>query len=139
VGFLANDARFLLWAMRAWADSIAKRQCAPQTLLPGFTAMRSQSALVPFHMVSALLNQHAREQLGIAPVACQTIAESEAVLLSVWQALALARFELADATISLLVEDQVAPRIRRVFAATSGQFALAGLDHSRMTLEESEA
>lgn len=136
---LANDARFLLWAMRAWADAVARRICAPQALLPGFSTMGAQMALPPFHMVSALLNQHARDQLGMAPIGCRMIAEHEAVLLSLWQDLAMARFETADATIRLLVAETAAPQIRRAFAAASAQFAMAGLDHSQMTLEQSEA
>jgi hypothetical protein len=139
VSLLANDGRFLLWAMRTWAAAVARRTCAPQALLPGFSALGASMALPTFHMVSALINQHARDQLGMAPIACHTIAEHEAVLLSIWQDLALARFEFADVTIGLLVAESAASQVRHAFAAASAQFIMAGLDHSQMMLEQSEA
>ena len=119
---LRNSARFLLWAMRGWADAARRGRCPRRALQRGFLCVRAGEMLGDFHVAMALLDGEALAPIALMPLPCARIGEGEAILLGLWRDLAGGEASRARATLALLVEPvSVAP------AATAMSTALAGL------------
>lgn len=127
---LHNDARFLLWAMRGWADAGERSCCQPMALSRGFASMQALPVLPDFHVAMTLLAKHAPTPPVLAPMATLCIAEDEAVLLSLWSDLARGADDRLRATLSLLVDEGVLAPIVAVMTSAMTQFQAAGLDLS---------
>lgn len=132
-GTLDNAARFVLWAMRGWAQSAAGGICAPKALHRGFTGLGLGAALPDFHIAMALLHRSALHPPRMAPMGCTRIHEDEAVLLSLWQAIAAQDGTVAQGTLALLVRDDAVKPVARAMTACSTQLVLAGFDLSQTT------
>lgn len=135
---LSSGGRFVLWAMRGWAYAVERASCPALALCRGFASIGGQSALSDFHIACLLLNQHGRDRIALAPLQYPTIAEHEAILLTLWRDLALARFEQVQSALALIVDDHAAAPVRRAMSAASAKFALAGCELSILTPPEIE-
>ncbi|HMO76946.1 MAG TPA: hypothetical protein PKD99_09980 [Sphingopyxis sp.] len=123
---LDNSGRFLLWAMRGWAQANGQGHCPPQALCRGFASARTLAALPDFHVAMALIVSDALEPVDLAPVPCRSIAESEAILLGLWRDVAQARTEAARATLALIIDpDSTGPLVNAMTAAAT-RLAAAG-------------
>lgn len=132
VEVLCNAGRFLLWAMRGWTQAVERGTCPPLALGRGFASVRALPILPDFHIAMALLNQHGRTRIALAPMACCHILEDEAILLGVWRDLALGRFDHVQGTLALLVtEDTVSP-VSRAMTLASAKLMMAGFDSAQL-------
>jgi hypothetical protein len=130
---LGNSGRFLLWAMRGWADAARRGRCPPHALHRGFMRVRAGDMLADFHVAMALFAGDALVPLAPAPMPCARIGEGEAILLGLWRDLAGGGADRACATLALLVErGSVAPVARAMSAALAAQ-AAAGFDLSDLS------
>lgn len=123
---LTNGGRFLLWAMRGWAQASAAKQCPPVALCRGFASVKALPALGTFHTAMALLNRDAAAQIKLAPMGCAAVAEDEAVLLGLWHDLALGRSERMRATLELLVGEDGAVQIATAMTLSAAEITAAG-------------
>lgn len=127
---LTNGGRFLLWAMRGWAQATAAKQCPPVALFRGFSSVSALSALGTFHTAMALLNRHAAAQIKLAPMGCAAVAEDEAVLLGLWHDLALGRVDRTRATLALIVGDEDATGTATAMTMAAAEITGAGVELS---------
>lgn len=125
---LANPGRFMLWAMRGWAQSMAKRSCPPVLLHRGFAGLGASQALTDFHITMVLLYRNALDAPKLGNMSCCRIHEDEAVLLSLWQAVARDDSAMVAGTLQHLVKQEAVQPVARAMAACSVQLVLAGLD-----------
>ena len=129
---LSNSGRFLLWAMRGWTQAAEAGHCAPRALRCGFAGLHALTALPDFHVAMALFANDARDTLLLAPLACRTIAEDEAILLGLWRDVAHDRAGAARATLALLVEPGSAGPLATAMTATTMRLGAAGVDLARL-------
>ncbi|MBL0914818.1 MAG: hypothetical protein IBJ13_04690 [Sphingopyxis sp.] len=124
---LGNSGRFLLWAMRGWVAAAERGQCPPQALRRGFASVQALAALPDFHVVMALINSDALEAVALARIDCPRIAEDEAIWLNLWCDIAKASARV-DATLTLLVDPDVARPMAAAMAAVIANLDEAGFD-----------
>ena len=136
VARLRTEGRFLLWAMRSWAYAAELGMRQLLALRRGFANIHAQSALPDFHIAMALLNRYGRARIGLAPPQCERIVDNEAVLLTLWRDLSLARLDRVRGTLALLVEDEAVTPVCSALVATSAKLALAGCELSQLECEE---
>lgn len=135
---LCNSSRFLLWAMRGWADAVARRRCPPQALRRGFEGVGASSALADFHGAMMAIGAGAIEDITLATMACRHIGEAEAILITLWHDMARDRVEQVQATLALLVDaDHVVP-VSTAMAAASLKLSAAGFDLSPPNMNHQE-
>lgn len=103
---LRQAERFLLWSMRTWVTAMRARMCPTDALAPAFAKGRMLSGLQPFQRAMALFNRHGLESFGFCPLACQHVAEHEALLLGVIGGLRRGTPLGLRKTLDLLVEDE---------------------------------
>lgn len=127
---LTNGGRFLLWAMRGWAQATAAKQCPPVALCRGFASVRALPALGTFHTAMALLNREAAAQVKLAPMGCAAVAEDEAILLGLWHGLALGRVDRTRETLELIVGDEAATPIATAMTLSAAEITAAGFELS---------
>ncbi len=132
VEILCNAGRFLLWAMRGWTLAVENGTCPPLALARGFASVGAQAMLPDLHIAMALLNQHGLMRIALAPVACCCITEDEAILLGLWQDLALARFDKAHATLALVVNEDAVRPVARAMTKASAKLMMAGFDMAQL-------
>jgi hypothetical protein len=130
---LCNGSRFLLWAMRGWAQAVERGICPPMALTRGFSGLGAMTMLPDFHIAMALLNREGREKIAVAPMNCPHIVEDEAILIGIWRDLSLGDIDRVRATLRLMVgEDAVMP-VSRVMIASTAKLVLAGFDLSGLS------
>lgn len=139
VTLLTNSGRFLLWAMRGWAHAMERGTCPPLALGRGFASMGAQAALPDFHVAMALLNRHGRDRIALASIRCGRIVDHEAVLLTLWHDLSLARFDRVRGTLTLLVKGEAVSPVSRALTASAAKLAMADCELSQLTLSRIEA
>ena len=123
---LSEGSRFLLWAARAWTDSLGRGHCPPGALAGVFLRAGAIDALPDFHRLLTAFNREGRIVLSLAPVRCGRISEDEAILLALW---ADAEREplRARATLELLVEDDAVPAAFEALLVAVQRLHAAGL------------
>jgi hypothetical protein len=113
VGRLGNGSRFILWAMRAWANSARRGLCPSATIGGPFVNMGAAAAFTHFHAAMDRLHRAPGTPIRFAPLACRHIAEGEAVMLALWadlvvgdidRGLAVLRHMLPAASADLMIE-----------------------------------
>lgn len=127
---LTNGGRFLLWAMRGWAQATAAKQCPPVALCRGFASVKALPALGAFHTAMALLNRDAAAQIKLAPMGCAAVAEDEAVLLGLWHDLALGRVDRMRSTLELLAGEETAMQVATGMTLAAAEITAAGFELS---------
>lgn len=132
VEILCNAGRFLLWAMRGWTLAVERGACPPLALGRGFASVGAHAMLPDFHIAMALLNQHGRTRLALAPMACCHIVEDEAILLGLWRDLALGRFDKARGTLALVVREDIVSPMSRAMTLASAKLMMAGFDLAQL-------
>lgn len=133
VGCLCNGGRFLLWAMRGWAQAVERGTCPPIALARGFAGLGAAAMLPDFHIAMALINRDGRTKIAVAPMNCPHIIEDEAILIGMWRDLSLGDVDHARATLKLMVsEDAIIPVSRAMITATA-KLVLAGFDLSGLS------
>jgi hypothetical protein len=125
---LARSGRFVLWAMRGWAHGVAKKACPPVLLYHGFATLGAGAALSDFHVAMVLLHRNALTAPKLGQMGCCRIHEDEAVLLSLWQAVARDDSAMVAGTLQHLVRQEAVRPVARAMAACSMQLVLAGFD-----------
>lgn len=123
---LDSDGRFLLWAMRGWAQSAAKGNCPAQALGRAFAGFNAAAVLPDFHITMALLGRRARERLVLAPMCCHRIGEHEALLLALWRDVGIARRENVRATLAHIVPEDTVAAVAQAMARASAAMTIAG-------------
>jgi hypothetical protein len=139
---LSNSGRFLLWAMRGWVHAAVKGACPPQALRQGFAVTGALPALPDFHIAMALIRSRASAILALAPMPCPRVSEHEAILLGLWQGIALEDPATAHATLTLLTGCPDTGPAVRAMDATIERLAIAGFDPSALlagTLKHQES
>lgn len=132
VGILCNAGRFLLWAMRGWTLAVERGTCPPLAIGRGFAGVGAQAMLPDFHIAMALLNQHGRTRIALAPMAGCRIVEDEAILLGLWHDLALGRFDKARGTLALVVREDTVSPISQAMTLASAKLMMAGFDVAQL-------
>lgn len=127
---LTNGGRFLLWAMRGWAQAASAKQCQPMALSRGFASVNALPALATFHTAMALLNRESAAQIKLAPMRCAAVAEDEAVILGLWHHLALDRTDRTRETLELIVGDDAALSITTAMTLAVAEITAAGFELS---------
>ncbi|MCJ2184668.1 hypothetical protein MTR62_18525 [Novosphingobium sp. 1949] len=124
---LDEGCRFLVWSMRAWVTSIARRHCPAQMLAPAFAKWRMIGALQPFHRTMLILNREALETLHFCPVGCDHVSEHEAIILELITSLR-ARGPIATrATIELVVAEDAVGDLLDTLSRVGAAMAMAGI------------
>ena len=108
VASLDRGAAFLLWAIRTGAAAMVGRRCLGAALGPGFGRSGAEGALPSFAMAMAVLVRDANRTITIMPARCCTVAEDEAILLSLLGATDDDADARSRAVISLLIDDETA-------------------------------
>ncbi|MEW9855055.1 hypothetical protein [Novosphingobium sp. M1R2S20] len=135
---LSNSGRLVLWAMRGWSESTARKSCPPLALYRGFSRVGAGGAVHDFHTASTSLHGDALAPFTIAPMKSCSISEDEAMLLALWRGVALEDSDLVAGTLKLLVKPEAILTIARSMSGCSEQLKLAGLDLSQpLPLRES--
>ncbi|MFZ5700752.1 MAG: hypothetical protein ACOY4P_05295 [Pseudomonadota bacterium] len=127
---LCNGGRFLLWAMRGWAQAVERGTCPTMALARGFTGLGAMAMLPDFHIAMALLNRDGRDKIAVAPMKCLHIVEDEAILIGIWRDLSLGDIDRARATLKLMVSDDAVMPISRTMITATAKLLLAGFDLS---------
>lgn len=135
---LCNAGRFLLWAMRGWAQAVERGTCPPIALGRGFASVHALAMLPDFHVAMALLNQHGRSRIALAPMACCSILEDEAILLGLWRDLALGKFDRVHGTLTLFVTQDMVGAVSRAMTLASAKLMMAGFDLAQLQNERIE-
>ncbi|PZQ22978.1 MAG: hypothetical protein DI569_05990 [Sphingopyxis macrogoltabida] len=131
---LHNSGRFLLWAMRGWADAARRGICPPRALHRAFRGMNAHHVLPDFHVAMALVTGDALRPVALSHMGCRRIGEDEAILLGLWQGVGRGCFPDARATLALFVTaESIAPIANAMHAAAAG-LAEAGFDLSHLSL-----
>jgi hypothetical protein len=100
---LDKGCRFLVWSMRSWVAVVRSRTCPGPALAPAFARWRMIAGLQPFLRLMLSLDRDALDRLQFCSLRCNRICEHEAVLLSVFTALASEDTGTARDTLALLV------------------------------------
>lgn len=130
---LCNSGRFLLWAMRGWADAARRGRCPRRALERGFLCVQAGEMLSDFHVAMTLIAGDALAPITLAPMRCARIGEGEAILLGLWRDLADGAADRVRKTLALFVErDGVAPLVAAMSAALAA-LAAAGFDLSDLS------
>lgn len=125
---LGNAGRFLLWAMRGWVQAAAKRSCPTMALHRGFNGTGLTAALTDFHVAMLVLHRDALEMPRLGQMGCCRIHEDEAVLLSLWHAVARGDEGSVVGMLTHLVKDTSAKSVVRAMTKCSTHMTLAGFD-----------
>lgn len=133
VGSVCNSGRFLLWAMRSWANAIEHRICPLAALSGGFAGLGALHVLPHFHIALALINRNGHEPISLAPISCPHIVEHEAVLLALWRELSISAFDNVTATLALLVAEAAVSPISRAMTMVTAKLIAVGFDLSGLT------
>lgn len=123
---LDNDGRFLLWAMRGWAQSCAQGACPAQSLQRAFAGYNAMAVFPDFHVTMTLLGQKARSRLLLGPMGCCRIGENEALLLALWRDVGIGRRENVRATLSHIVPADTVAAVAQAMARASAAMTIAG-------------
>lgn len=131
---LGNGSRFVLWAMRAWANASRRSLCPRGAIGGAFVNMGAAAALPDFHQAMSALRAAPGVPLRFAPLACRTIVEDEAIMLSLWAMLVAGQHEAARATLRLMVPAATADLLTEALSAATdhlcrARLAPAGLMH----------
>jgi hypothetical protein len=101
---LDMGCRFLIWSMRSWVAVVRGRTCPGPALAPAFAKWRMIAGLRPFLRLMLALDRGGLQDMQFCSLDCNRIGEHEAVLLSVFTALAGDDPATARDTLSLLIE-----------------------------------
>ena len=105
---LSRGSQLVLWAMHGWTRQLNSGLCPPAALAPGFQRFDIIAALPPFHKMMVLFNHHAARDFAFCCHAVPSIGEDEAVLLGIWQDVATGQIANAEATLAMIVDDDLA-------------------------------
>lgn len=83
---LDSGGRFVVTAIRKWITAVADRTCPADAIAPDFLAHQMIGGLTAFHRALALITVRSRITLAFARSGCPTVAEAEAIVLSLLQA-----------------------------------------------------
>lgn len=133
VASISNNGRFLLWAMRSWANAIECHFCPLVALSAGFVGVRALPTLPDFHMALTLINKDGLAPIALAPINCCHVVEHEAVLLALWRDLSMGAFERTKTTIALLVSETAVSPVSRAMTLVAAKLMAAGFDLSALT------
>jgi len=102
---LDPGGRFLIWTLRSWVKALAEGRCPAAAIGPAFAKWRMMTAFPPFHRMLTVLNAHGLQSFRVAPVGCRSVAEDEAVFLSLVNELGQAKPRMVRDTLALLVQE----------------------------------
>lgn len=125
---LGNAGRFMLWAIRGWAQATARKTCPPMALHRGFAEAGAVAALSDFHLAMALIGRDSLDKLKMSPMSCSRIAEDEAILLALWRGVSVEDADLVSGTLKSMVKVETVLPIARAMSNCCTHLALAGLD-----------
>ena len=135
---LRNSGRFLLWAMRGWADAARRGRCPRRALHRGFLCVRAGDMLPDFHVAMALIGGDTLAPIALAPLPCTRIAESEAILLGLWRDLAEGDAARARATLALFVGRGSVTPVATAMSTALTALAAAGFHLSDLSSHASQ-
>ncbi|MET0361205.1 MAG: hypothetical protein ABW048_05565 [Sphingobium sp.] len=116
VGSLDEGSRFLVWSMRGWTQSMAKRRCPLSVLGSGYTRCDLDAMLPHLHLAMMTLNRDGLDRLGFGAMGCPQVSEAEAILLATVGLYARGRVEQGHATVALLVQEGATVVLRQALA-----------------------
>ena len=120
---LSRGSQLVLWAMRGWTRQLNSGHCPPAALAPGFQRLDIIDALPPFHKMMVLFNHHAARDFAFCCHAVPSIGEDEAVLLGIWQDVATGQIANAEATLAMIVDDDVVSVIAQAMLMAANIFS----------------
>jgi hypothetical protein len=120
-------SRFLVWSMRAWVTSMARRTCPAHTLAPAFARWRMIGGLQPFHRTMLMFNRDALDTFGFAPLDCGHVSEHEALILSLVVTLNGGSPKTARDTLELMVQEDAVGDLLDALSTLGATMALAGI------------
>ena len=124
---LDPGGRFLIWTLRNWVKTLSEGRCPAAAVGPAFVKWHMMPALPAFHRMLTLLNVHGLQMFRVAPVECRSVAEYEAVFLSLVNGLGQGRLVILRDTLSLLVEEAHVSTALAALAALGGTMKEAGI------------
>lgn len=124
---LDRGGRFLIWSMRSWVQTLAKNQCQPSAIAPAFAKWSMLGGLRPFHRTMLILNREALETIQFCSLACNHVAEHEAIILGLVSNLSARRTAVARDTLSLLVAEDSVGDLLGTLSELAAAMATAGL------------
>ncbi|TDW63373.1 hypothetical protein EDF57_106335 [Novosphingobium sp. PhB55] len=124
---LDEGCRFLVWSMRAWVTTLARRQCPAQALAPAFAKWRMIGGLQPFHRAMLLFNRDALETFAFCPMACSHVSEHEAVILELITSLRDRGPQQTRATLELVVSEDSVGDMLETLSKLGAAMAIAGI------------
>lgn len=124
---LDGGCRFLVWSMRAWVTTIAKRRCPAEALAPVFAKWRMIGALQPFHRMMILLNRDALETFRFCPMACDRVSEHEALVVTMIESLGQGSPVRARQTLDLMLAEDSVGDMLDTLSKLGAAMAIAGI------------
>ncbi|AKH43946.1 hypothetical protein FHS61_002647 [Altererythrobacter atlanticus] len=122
---LAERQRFLVWAMRLWVMSKHQARCSVRAVEPLFREKEAEGALGAFHCLMSVLARHTRCPLHFSAPCCPSVAEGEALLLTLIGAAGHVPPEDLAARCEGLIGDERAPELAFVVDRLAGALAEA--------------
>lgn len=126
IGRLCGGSRFVLRAMRAWADAVGRGTCPPGVLATPFLRQGVIDALPGFHRFMCAVCAGARDTVMLNPLGCGAVGEWEAILLGAWADVATAPARVRD-TLALLLDGEAAEAAFAALVIAEARLAAAGL------------
>lgn len=124
---LDEGCRFLVWSMRAWVTTLARRQCPAQALAPAFAKWRMIGGLQPFHRSMLLFNRDALETFAFCPMACSHVSEHEAVILELITSLRDRGPQQTRDTLEMVISEDSVGDMLETLSKLGAAMAIAGI------------
>lgn len=123
---LDPGGRFLIWTVRTWVRAMTDARCPAAAVGPAFAKWNLMAAFAPFHRMLTVLNAHGRQTFAVAPVECRSVAEHEALFLTLVSSLEQRRPAVVQGTVALMVEEEHVPALLEAVATLGGALLEAG-------------
>lgn len=124
---LGLGGRFMIWAMRQWIETLGEGRCPCSGIGPTFQKWGMMAGFPHFHLMMAVLNRDATEQLRFAPVDHDHVTEHQALMLSMVAGSHAADDARTQGTVSLIVRPQAVDPVTMALAGLAEALAAAGL------------
>jgi len=102
---LDRGCRFLVWSIRNWVMIVHRRTCPGPALASVFAKSPMMSGLPPFLRLMRVLNRNALPKLPFCSLNCNRIREDEAVVLSLFVAMAAGDRIAGRDTLALMLDE----------------------------------
>ena len=126
LGSQPEGVRLVVWSMRQWVTAALEGRCVCGLMGCAFASVDAEGAAGPFRDTMQILCGDLRIPLRFGAIACQQIAEHEAVLLGALTASTQGRAQDCAAVARLLVQPDKAEALAAALGRLAG--ALAGAE-----------